>query len=213
VPGVLWTPEGVGPFPLVLIGHGGGGHKRDASRLAMGYRYAREFNIASAAIDGPAHGERAGNGSLQLDEAAIDAMVADWRATLAALAALPDIDSERLGYGGVSMGTMFGIPFIAADARIRAAVLGLSGTRADDPSWSAIEQRLRYDTTLVRCPVLFLVQWDDELFPRDGAFELFELLGSADKRLLAHPGGHGETPADAADWTMGFLARLLRAPG
>ncbi len=56
-------------------------------------------------------------------------MVADWRATLDALAALPEVDTARVAYGGVSMGTMFGLPFVAAEPRIRAAVFGLCGLR------------------------------------------------------------------------------------
>ena len=41
VPGVLWTPATAsGPVPLVLIGHGGAGHKRDDSRLDYAHSYA-----------------------------------------------------------------------------------------------------------------------------------------------------------------------------
>ena len=40
MPGVLWTPlEARAPLPLVLIGHGGGGHKMDDSRLDLAARY------------------------------------------------------------------------------------------------------------------------------------------------------------------------------
>ena len=48
----------------------------------------------------------------------------------------------------------------------------------------------------VSCPVLFLVQWHDELFPRDLAFELFEAFGSTDKRMHVSPGMHAEVPAE-----------------
>jgi len=50
-------------------------------------------------------------------------------------------------------------------------------------------------------PVLYHVQWDDELFPRDGQFELFEALASADKCLIARSGPHtGTHPDDEASW-------------
>ena len=37
------------------------------------------------------------------------------------------------------------------------------------------------------------MQWDDEVFPRNGQFELFDALASADKRLIARPGPHART--------------------
>ncbi len=47
-------------------------------------------------------------------------------------------------------------------------------------------------------PVLYHVQWDDEVFPRDGQFELFDALASTDKQLIAKPGPHGQTHPDGA---------------
>src|SRR5688500_16447780 len=58
VPLALWTPIDVtGQLPLVLIGHGAGGHKLDESRLDLAARYTSR-GVAAAAIDGPWHGER-----------------------------------------------------------------------------------------------------------------------------------------------------------
>jgi len=185
VPAVLWTPSSANaPLPLALIGHGGAGHKLDDSRLDLARRYA-SAGLAAAAIDGPWHGERARSRPERWGDIETDLMVADWRATLDELVALPEIDDQHIGYGGVSMGTIFGLPFVAAEPRIRAAVLGLAG---ETP-------RLLEEATRVRCAVLFLMQWDDELFDRPSVFALFEALGTADKRLLAHPGLHGEAPS------------------
>jgi fermentation-respiration switch protein FrsA (DUF1100 family) len=53
----------------------------------------------------------------------------------------------------------------------------------------------------VSAPVLYHVQWNDEIFPRDGQFALFDALASADKQLIARPGPHGQTrPEDEASW-------------
>ena len=217
-PGVLWTPAGAAaPAPLVLLGHGGGGHKRDESRTDYALRYAAR-GIAAAAIDGPFHGDRA----LARDapapvygEAAAESMAADWRATLDALAALEAIDGGRVAYGGVSMGTMFGLPFLAADSRPRAAVLGLcglpSGGGAGGEAEAGLYARLAADAPRLRCPVLFVMQWDDELFAREDALALYDALGSADKRLLANPGGHAEAPPHVRDAAVAFLADALLA--
>jgi hypothetical protein len=41
--------------------------------------------------------------------------------------------------------------------------------------------------------LLLLVEWDDDRFCRDGQLTLFDLLGSADRRLIAYAGADNET--------------------
>ena len=54
VPGIVWTPEEAqNPTATVLIGHGGGGNKREPHILALARRLVRHHGIAAAAIDGP----------------------------------------------------------------------------------------------------------------------------------------------------------------
>ena len=227
VPGVLWTPAAaIEASPLVLLGHGGAGHKRDDSRLDYARGYVAR-GLAVAAIDGPFHGDRATAASSEadrapepqvFDEALVEAMVADWRATLDALVALDEVDGERVAYSGVSMGTMFGLPFVVADGRVRAAVLGLCGLRAaagvrdsgvDGGIDASLFARLARDAPRLSCPTLFVMQWDDELFDREGALALFDALGPADKRLYAHPGGHAEVPPHVRASTSAFIAGQL----
>ena len=213
VPGVLWTPDGAsGRVPLVLLGHGGAGHKRDESRLERARAYVRRHGIAAAAIDGPFHGDRAAAGGQQrYDGAVVDQMVGDWTATLDALLDLGEFDTTRVGYGGVSMGTMFGLPFIVADGRVRCAVLGLCGLRGSGATEASLFERLARDAPRLACPTLFLMQWDDELFERESVLALFELLGAEDKRLYANPGGHAETPEHVGDAGREFVAAQLLA--
>ena len=64
----------------------------------------------------------------------------------------------------------------------------------------------------ISAPVLYHVQWDDEIFPRDGQFELFDALSSVDKRLTARSGRHAETePGDEASWQE-FIRRNTAGP-
>lgn len=218
VPGVLWEPEDRTPeTPLVLLGHGGSGHKRQDYLLAVARRFARR-GIAAAAIDGPVHGDRrAGgpsNGTAEMvefsrmwrdDPAMTDEMVADWRATLDALQAPTVLGTGPVGWWGLSMGTILGLPVVAAEPRISVAVLGLMGLNG--PS----KDRLRTDAAALTCPLLFLVQWDDELFARERAFDLFTEFGTTDKRLHANPGTHIQVPAEEFVGSVEFLARHLTA--
>ena len=57
------------------------------------------------------------------------------------------------------------------------------------------------------------MQWDDELFERDGVLALFEALGPADKRLHANPGGHAEVPPHMRAITTAFIVEQLTGAG
>lgn len=219
VPGLLWTAsEPLTPAPLVLIGHGGSGHKGQPHLRALARRLVRHHGVTCVAIDGPVHGERRPD-ELAPDAVAetrrrfarpevVDAMIADWRATVDAVQTLPEVGVAPLGYWGLSMGTLFGVPLLAAEPRIAVGVLGLMGIR---PDGGRIAARLAQDAPRVRCPVLFLQQRQDELFPVETSGKLFDELGATDKRLHAHPGAHAAVPPEEFRASEEFLARHLGA--
>jgi dienelactone hydrolase len=219
VPGVVWhPPQPRASSPLVLLGHGGSGHKRSAKMLRMARIFAGEYGWWAAAIDGPAHGARGGvqdsNDAVYRQmwqrPGVVQAMVDDWRATLDALCALQEIDAARVGYWGVSMGTMFGIPLVASEPRIRAAVLGKAGMRGPSVVRSGIDAHFEVHAPKVSIPLLFGMQWHDERFDRDGQLELFDMLASPDKRLHAYPGPHAQEGPEAFEVTAAFLRRHLQ---
>jgi dienelactone hydrolase len=195
VPGVVWTSSLEMGRPLILLGHGGGGDKMAVAPLAEMLVVGGEF--VAAAIDGPVHGDRrsddAGRDQVLADFRAlwgsgtphIDDMVADWRAALDHLCELEEVDPSRVGWGGVSMGTAYGLPVVAGEPRISAAVLGQWGLSYP------YSERLRADAPRVTCPVLFQRKTEDELFTAAGQEELFGLIGARDKRMATYPGSHG----------------------
>ncbi len=216
VPGVLWTPAGATGGPLILQGHGGGRHKLAESLVAR----ARGFvagGFAVAAIDAPGHGdrpmsaagarllaglrervaagERIGPLMAQLNEIQAVQGVPEWRATLDALQEL-GFDGP-VGFSGLSMGSGIGIPFVAAEPRIQAAIFGLAG------------QGLEEAAARITIPVQFLLQWDDELIPRDDCLALFGAFASAEKTLHANPGPHAGIPAFELESSLRFFARHL----
>jgi fermentation-respiration switch protein FrsA (DUF1100 family) len=54
-----------------------------------------------------------------------------------------------------------------------------------------------------------MMQWDDELVPREDALALFDALASGEKTLHANPGKHGDVPTFEADSALRFFARHL----
>lgn len=220
VPCVLWTPQSkMLPMQVVLVGHGGGGHKRAPTVTRMAEGLAREHGIATLAIDGPVNGDRLANDAAARELRGrdrhayrrkyymekYDEMVDDWRAALDVAQALPDVGVGPVGYWGLSMGTRFGVPLIVAESRIRAAVIGLFGYREG----AEANQRVYDDIGKISIPVLFLQQLGDEEVSRSAYAELFERVGTADKRLHANPGRHAEVPTSELEASRLFLARKL----
>jgi dienelactone hydrolase len=213
VPGVLWSPQATEPRATVLLFHGGSGHKRSERHLRMGRRLA-SAGIAVIAIDGPYHGDRvpapmAPSAYQQLIadegiEAVTARMTGDWLEAVSALAVLGLADPAHVSVFGMSMGARFALPAAAAlGARLQCAVLGKFGVRQAAPLHPGLRapSLMAAAAGAVSAALLYHVQWDDEIFPRDGQFELFDAMASADKQLIARPGPHGRThPDDEASW-------------
>jgi dienelactone hydrolase len=226
VPGVLWSPESdSGPRPLVLMGHGGSQHKKVDTLLARARRYVSKLGYAVAAIDAPGHGDRVtpeeaaaftaqirqriaegrkvgGEVARQMAERALRA-VPEWQATLDEVQQLDIVGSGGpVGYWGVSMGTAIGVPFVAAEPRITAAVFGLAGLAQGNDVFAEAAGR-------ITIPVEFVLQWDDELVARDSGIALFDAFGSQQKTLHVNPGGHLGIPAFERDSWERFYTRHL----
>lgn len=218
ITGIMWSAELSARSPLVLIGHGGGSDKRGATVVPNGRGFVLEHGLPAVCIDAPGHGERGGAQSRSPEYYALwkdaqvmtDHAVADWKRVLTALLATGMFDADRVGWSGMSMGSLIGVPYVAAEPRIRAAALGLCGLRGETPSRSNAGEVLAAAAPNITVPLAFMVQWDDERFERDSSFELFALLGSTDKRLSAHPGAHGEMPPEGRKYARAFLAERLK---
>ncbi|MDM0045021.1 hypothetical protein QTH91_11060 [Variovorax dokdonensis] len=214
IPAVFWQPAG-GAKGVVLACHGGSGHKKSNAILLIA-QACLPLGLAVLAIDGPVHGERRADGDLEPGTAR-QAFREAWRAgvgrtemgedmryALDALMRQPEFAGLPIGYIGVSMGTAYGIPMLAAEPRIRAAAIGLWSTTY------AASEHLAEHAKQIRCDVWFTQQWNDEFFDRDGTFALFDAIGSADKRLVAYPGPHRELEGERLKDAVAFVAERLK---
>jgi dienelactone hydrolase len=219
--GVPRSPAGGdGWCPLVLLAHGGGQHKMAPGVAVRAHRYVTGYGFAVAAIDAPGHGDRP---TAERDErwAAIRERVAageplapmivryntelsaqaipEWQAVLDAVQDVEDIGTGGpVGFWGLSMGAAIGVPLVAVESRITAAVFGLVGGE------TLIEAAAN-----VTVPVEFLLQWDDEVVPRAESLALFDALASAEKSLHANTGRHIDVPRFEVDSSERFFARHL----
>jgi dienelactone hydrolase len=218
---VLWTPDGAdGTRPLIVMGHGGGQHKKAPAIVDRAHRFVAECGFAVVAVDAPSHGDRPDHeeftriateyeACLAADEglapliAEFQALVADqivpeWQTVLDAVQQLGHVGVGPVGYWGMSLGCVIGVPLVAAEPRVRAAVLGLGGPEVSAEAAGRIT-----------VPVEFLAQTNDERVPLAQSLTLFDALASTEKTLHANPGGHGEVPAFEFDSTLRFFARHL----
>ncbi|VWX61190.1 conserved hypothetical protein [Burkholderiales bacterium 8X] len=189
------SPNTPADAPLVLMQHGGSSHKAGLDVQDMAAELVGRRGMRLVALDGPVHGARresqeeeglATRGRFfalwESDDAHVARHVAEWRALLDELIARHS--PSRIAWVGVSMGTAYGLPLLAAEPRIADAVIGMWGTSF------ANSAKLLDSARAVRARVLFQQKWDDDLFSREGQLALFDALGSADKRLHVYTGGH-----------------------
>ncbi|MFP6807286.1 MAG: hypothetical protein VB957_08895 [Pseudomonadales bacterium] len=205
IPGILWTPEDEPATGIILLGHGGSTHKRTDYILSLARRLVRHHKFAAFAIDGPGHGDRIkGDADFEnawSDENATKDIVADWRSTLNEVTGI--LGDLPIGYFGLSMGMMMGLPLVASEPKIQAAVLGLMGT------WGPNKAALIEAAPKINIPVRVLTQWDDELIPRDKCLELFGLIGTNKKAMHINPGAHSAVPPVEMKGVSDFLASHL----
>lgn len=226
VPGVLWSPvSGTAHAPLVLMGHGGGLHKKTPGLVDRAHEAVTCWGFTVVAIDAPGHGDRprtaedeqartdlrqavaAGDTerfesvSVRYVTSLAQRAVPEWQSTLDALQNLPEIGAEApIGYGGgMSLGTAIGMPLTAVEPRITAAVFG---------GGFFVHEALMEAARRITVPVQFLLPLDEEYVDRQSVLALFDAFASADKTLLANPGTHRNLRWVGVD--KDFLARHLR---
>ncbi|MFC9557721.1 alpha/beta hydrolase [Rhodococcus sp. NPDC056960] len=223
IPGFLWTPESAspsGPAPLILLGHPGGLH-RMYPRLVARARGCAAEGFAAATIELPGSGDRPRSAAAEqaradlhraleagepVDDEIVERLVLplvekavpEWRATLDALLALPEVGGPAGYAGGV---IAIGLRLAVAEPRISAALL-FAG--------SFVPRIMFEEARQVTIPLQVLLQWDDAGNDRQLALDLFDAFGSKEKTLHANMGGHTGVPQFEGEAGNRFFARHLK---
>ena len=206
ITGAVWLPTvSVEGKTLICCGHGASGNRYQAPISDLAERFVGA-QLPVLSLDGPVHGLRqVGDGGrtaffpeYQRDNSLID-MTDDWSCAIEQVQL--EFGVDKLAYFGLSMGSLFGVPLVASRTDVTVAVLGLMGVAPKFPHG----ETLLTAAAKIDCPILFLMQLEDELFDREGCLKVFDAFASKDKRLHANPGLHPEVPTEEIDCTFDFL--------
>jgi fermentation-respiration switch protein FrsA (DUF1100 family) len=205
---VLEVPRGT-TRGLVVLAHGLSAN-RESEYLRGVARDLHARSVATVSMDAPLHGSRR-QASLSMtfedwvkewqqfwSSGGSARMIAEYTAMLDSCP--PKFSALPVGHWGTSLATQTGIPWLAEDPRPRAAVVGQF--RGDGLLMQKFAPRL----TL---PVFFIQQQDDELHSAELSQQLFDLIGSKEKRLRSSPGGHTAVPMSVLRESVGWLTDQL----
>ena len=178
--GLLWRPEGAGPFPAVLFNHGSGSTPANqaAQAAAVGPVFARHGYIllfvyrrgsglsadqGTSAIElmDKELAERGWDARNRLLLELLDTdQLDDALAGLAFLRSLPDVDTRRVAIAGHSLGASLTILMAERDSAIRAAI-AFSGSAGSWERSAALRDRLIAAVDRTSVPIFFIQAEND----------------------------------------------------
>jgi predicted phosphoribosyltransferase/dienelactone hydrolase len=179
--GVLTTPPGTGPFPLVIFVHGLGSSKESPRNVTIASHLV-DAGIATLLFDLSSHGESSPD-----PRGGMDAYVADLQAVFAWAATEPHVKNSTIGIAGSSLGATVAVQALARGG-VKPRTMVLRG-----PPLGAEEFRAVNVPSLViigsRDPLRSGVEWGVISCPQitlsivEGASHLFEEPGTLQQAL------------------------------
>ncbi|MEM7017905.1 MAG: hypothetical protein AAF512_11295, partial [Pseudomonadota bacterium] len=211
IPCSLFLPEQESSG-VVLMGHGLGVDRYHISMQIPIQILTKKYGISVIAPDLPMHGARnneptesmqflrhwqefwAGNGRAQL--------LSEWQTLMNY--ANNQFPGLPLGYFGLSLGTQYGILLLSQTALLKAAVLGLFGSRPLPAS-----KVMNACAPKIEIPIYFIQKQHDELHPRTTSSHLYDSLGSSDKIMDSTPGKHAEVSEESLSQACQFISQHI----
>lgn len=220
VPALVSIPKtGEKPYPLLMLQHGLGGSK-DVAYVRLPALALAKAGYATLRIDAHSHGERVpaniegdtmarvfllvqGGGWVQ--------SIVDMRRGLDYCATRDDIDMDRIGYLGVSMGAIMGGVLCGVDDRIDAVVLMLGGSVAALlPQFPESLDPATYIANFAPRPLLMLNGKRDPIIPPIAAQRLYDAAKDP-KRIVWYDTGHTLPLEEAVKEITAFIGEHVPA--
>ncbi len=210
------------PAPCVLLLHGLGQSRanwfstEDDASLAFSRRLV-DAGIAVAAIDARNHGGRnhqfgyqwpvrlAKDNRVYTYQQMAISTVTDYRRVMDYLETRAEVDSERLGALGISMGGMFTFELAGVDNRIKAAVSCVPPS----PKWDWVVGTHFFAPYITDCSFQILMGRNDPFTTVSEARELHSLLATREKDIVFYDAGH-DLPDKATDDAVKWLTAHLK---
>ena len=229
VPGYLQLPaKGQAPYPCVLLMHGWSGSAKhwweDDGYISGGNvrKALLKEGYAVLALDAQAHGDRIAENDYQVvnlynDPGApprknhftlrdiVTQTLLDYRRGLDYLATRDDIDMDRIGIVGYSMGGFHSVALTAIEPRIKAAVgCVVPIAWREDP----ILDPTNYMRSMGKRPFMMVQGKEDDLCNEAQSKKLYAYFEHEDTRLLLFDSGH-RLPASYVDKAIPWLVDHL----
>ena len=228
VPGYLGLPKtGTGPFPCILLIDGITGSKSrwwEDDSWPHGGLATKELltaGFAVLALDAQYHGERIAvndyesPGSMYFERKWYNRMremilqtTVEHRRAIDYLATRHEIDLERIGLLGHSMGGMIVFALNASEPRVTASVAGLTPLNIWGPKEMAVISPFNFARGVGKRPFLMLMGRSDPAYSASEAALLLEMIEGRPKELIFYDSGHRlpvEYVAKALQWFQEHL--------
>ena len=173
----LFLPEAPVPAPILILCHGTGDFKEHYYELG---EYLANHGVGSFALDMRGHGESQG----ERFHVNIQDWVADIRAAVSFLSAMPEVDKNRIGAFGLSSGGTAILEAALVEPRLKALV-------ALDPT---VRNSLPWCATLILKSLVGLGRFKKALTKKDLRLPLIKLFGGLE--VVSDPDINGRLNSD-----------------
>jgi len=215
VTGLLSVPSSSEPLPVVILLHGLGDRKT-VDYIEAGHEHFTKSGFAVLRIDIANHGDRKEHdydfdltdGYRYWTRDLVAQTVFDLRRSIDLLETIEQIDADRIGYYGISLGGVIGTIFCGVDQRVKAPVIALAGGNLslmfgidafseDTKEFFSIIDPINFVEKIAPRPLLMINAENDEVISPLTSKLLFKKADEP-KKIIWYPSKHRDLPIEKA---------------
>jgi cephalosporin-C deacetylase-like acetyl esterase len=214
VTGLLSVPkEGEAPFPVIILMHGLGDRKT-VDYVEVGNKYLLDAGYAVLRLDISNHGDRfkydydfdLTDGYRYWTRGMITQTVFDLRRAIDFIQTRNELDPQRVGYFGISLGGIIGTLFCSVDDGVKVPVIVLAGGNLnlmfgkkalseDTKDFLSIIDPINFVAMISPRPLLMINAENDDVVPPITSKLLFK-AAKEPKKIIWYPTKHHDIPID-----------------